>query len=220
MNLNPKILAALFLLGGLCVIIGIVFVYHGTSKRVDEVLIISNQRPQKTPNRTRSTVTIPRTTINSFKCHKAGMKQWSVRVEACAKQIAAPINGIITNWQLANNPSNRNQFKLHANGSFEIKEKGFYNISIKVSFSCSRREKYSINIVAAPNIRNAFNTSAKAKGNQCVVKSTFCGNITEKVLFSIRVSKSALVLLYPEHTSFTVTKWKQNVFSKLFVTSS
>lgn len=143
-----------------------------------------------------------------------------MKVEASAKQIAAPVNGIITNWQLADNPSNRNQFKLHANGSFEIKEKGFYNISIKVSFSSSRRENYSINIVAAPKIRNAFNTSAKAKGNQRVVKSTFCGNITENLFFSIRVPKSALIFLYPERTSFTVTKWKQNVFSKLLVTSS
>lgn len=220
MNLNPKILAALFLLGGLCVIIGIVFVYHGTHKSVDEVIIISNQHQQKSPNEPLTTVTIPRTTTNSFKCHKAGMEQWSVKVEACAKQIAAPVNGIITNWQLANNPSNRNQFKLHANGSFEIKEKGFYNISIKVSFSCSRRENYSINIVAAPNIRNAFNTIAKAKGNQRVVKSTFCGNITEKLFFSIRVPKSALIFLYPEYTSFTVAKWKQNVSSKLLVTLS
>lgn len=58
MNLNPKILAALFLLGGLCVIIGIVFVYHGTHKSVDEVIIISNQHPQKTPNDPLSTVTV------------------------------------------------------------------------------------------------------------------------------------------------------------------
>lgn len=141
----------------------------------------------------------------SFSQCRRNKPEWSVKVEACTKNIGSPYK-VIKEWQFSERKKQNmlQKYDLHKNGSFFINEIGYYRIYIKVTFQ-NLKNGY---LVESTDTKIKFDKkNCSVDGNQVIVHQ-FCGDITEKLSFILKLSNISLVYLFPDKTYFTVEKMK------------